>query len=84
MNEMNLEKPAGAQLQMATVRYSVYGKPDPKYVGMTIDEVRQMEGGVWGIPSDAVPYKGKTQLQGDYKIQPTDHIEFSRRQGEKG
>ena len=39
---------------------------------------------LWGIPTDAIAYKGKDKLDEDYVVQPSDNLEFHRRAGEKG
>lgn len=85
MSEMNLNTggAAGAQ-QTATVQYSVYNRPNPNFVGQTVQQVRQQLKSVWQIPDDAQAFKGKTQLDPNYVIQAGDDIEFHRKQGEKG
>jgi hypothetical protein len=52
--------------------------------GKSVKEAREQFGKLWGIPNDAIAYKGKDRLDEDYVIQPGDNVEFHRRAGEKG
>lgn len=74
-------QPSGGQ--MANVRFGVYTQPAP-VAGKTVREVREQFSKLWGIPSDAVAYKGKDKLAEDHVITSADNIEFHRRAGEKG
>jgi len=47
-------------------------------------QAREQFSRLWGIPTDAVAYKGKDKLDENYVIQPGDNVEFHRRAGEKG
>lgn len=69
--------------QMANVRFGVYTQPAP-VAGKTVREVREQFSKLWGIPSDAVAYKGKDKLDENHVIGPNDNVEFHRRAGEKG
>jgi hypothetical protein len=69
--------------QMANVRFGVYTQPAP-VAGKTVREVREQFSKLWGIPSDAVAYKGKDKLDEDAVIGASDNVEFHRRAGEKG
>lgn len=68
---------------VANVRFGVYSQPTP-VAGKSVKEVREQFSKLWGIPTDAVAYKGKDKLDEDYVIQPNDNLEFHRRAGEKG
>lgn len=72
-----------SQSQMANVRFGVYTQPAP-VAGKTVREVREQFSKLWGIPSDAVAYKGKDKLDENYVIDANDNLEFHRRAGEKG
>lgn len=69
--------------QMANVRFGVYTQPAP-VAGKTVREIRDQFSKLWGIPSDAVAYKGKDKLDEDYVVNANDNLEFHRRAGEKG
>jgi hypothetical protein len=69
--------------QMANVRFGVYTQPAP-VAGKSVRELREQFSKLWGIPSDAVAYKGKDKLDEDYVVNASDNIEFHRRAGEKG
>lgn len=77
------QKATPTQGGMATIRYNVYSQPGP-HAGKNIGTIRQELKGHWQIPDDAVAHKGKEPLADDYVVQPTDHIEFHRKMGEKG
>lgn len=68
---------------VANVRFGVYSQPTP-VAGKSVKEVREQFSKLWGIPTDAVAYKGKDKLDENYVIQPNDNLEFHRRAGEKG
>lgn len=68
---------------VANVRFGVYSQPTP-VAGKSVKEVREQFSKLWGIPTDAIAYKGKDKLDEDYIIQPSDNLEFHRRAGEKG
>lgn len=68
---------------VANVRFGVYSQPTP-VAGKTVKEVRDQFSKLWGIPTDAIAYKGKDKLDENYVIQPNDNLEFHRRAGEKG
>lgn len=68
---------------VANVRFGVYSQPTP-VAGKSVKEVRDQFSKLWGIPSDAIAYKGKDKLDENYVIQPNDNLEFHRRAGEKG
>jgi hypothetical protein len=68
---------------VANVRFGVYNQPTP-IAGKSIKDAREQFGKLWGIPTDAVAYKGKDKLDENYVIQPNDNVEFHRRAGEKG
>lgn len=76
---------AGAQAStgMANVRFGVYNQPS-NIAGKSVKEAREQFSKLWGIPTDAVAYKGKDKLDEGYVIQPGDNVEFHRRAGEKG
>jgi hypothetical protein len=80
-NSGSAAQPSGGQL--ANVRFGVYTQPAP-VAGKTVKEVREQFSKLWGIPSDAVAYKGKEKLAEDYVITSNDNLEFHRRAGEKG
>ena len=69
--------------QMANVRFGVYTQPAP-VAGKTVSQIREQFSKLWGIPSDAVAYKGKDKVAEDYVVGPNDNLEFHRRAGEKG
>lgn len=69
--------------QMANVRFGVYTQPAP-VAGKSVKDIREQFSKLWGIPSDAVAYKGKDKLEEDYVVGPNDNVEFHRRAGEKG
>jgi len=69
--------------QMANVRFGVYTQPAP-VAGKSVKEIREQFTKLWGIPSDAVAYKGKDKLDEDYVVGSNDNVEFHRRAGEKG
>lgn len=69
--------------QMASIKYGVVNQPMPM-AGKTIGEVRNAVKGTWKVPDEAKAFKGKTELDENYVIQPNDKIEFVRRLGEKG
>jgi hypothetical protein len=68
---------------VANVRFGVYNQPSP-VAGKSVKDAREQFGKLWGIPTDAVAYKGKDKLDENYVIQPGDNVEFHRRAGEKG
>jgi hypothetical protein len=68
---------------IANVRFGVYNQPS-NVGGKTVAEAREQFSRLWGIPKDAIAYKGKDKLDESYVIQPGDNIEFHRRAGEKG
>lgn len=68
---------------MANVRFGVYNQPS-NIGGKSVKDAREQFSKLWGIPSDAVAYKGKDKLDENYVIQPGDNVEFHRRAGEKG
>jgi hypothetical protein len=82
---INQSNSTGAQTSsgVANVRFGVYSQPTP-VAGKTVKEVRDQFSKLWGIPTDAIAYKGKDKLEEDYVIQPSDNLEFHRRAGEKG
>jgi hypothetical protein len=69
--------------QMANVRFGVYTQPAP-VAGKSVKDIREQFSKLWGIPSDAVAYKGKDKLDEDYVVGANDNVEFHRRAGEKG
>jgi hypothetical protein len=82
--ENNMNSGAAAQSSgMANVRFGVYNQPS-NIAGKTVQEAREQFSKLWGIPTDAVAYKGKDKLDENYVIQPSDNVEFHRRAGEKG
>jgi hypothetical protein len=74
---------AKAASGIANVRFGVYNQPAP-ITGKTVREIRDQFSRLWGIPNDAIAYKGKDKLDENYVIQPNDNVEFHRRAGEKG
>ncbi len=68
---------------VANIRFGVYNQPTP-ISGKSVKDAREQFGKLWGIPSDAIAYKGKDKLDENYVIQPGDNVEFHRRAGEKG
>ncbi|GEM_PF-1524812 len=74
---------AKASNGIANIRFGVYNQPS-QIVGKSVKETREQFGRLWGIPNDAVAYKGKDKLDENYVIQPNDNVEFHRRAGEKG
>lgn len=70
--------PMGTSQALANFRYGVYTNPGP-FVGRTIAEVRGHLGMLWGIPNDAVGFKGKQQLNDTHVVQAGENIEFHRR-----
>lgn len=68
---------------MANVRFGVYNQPS-NIAGKSVKDARDQFSKLWGIPNDAVAYKGKDKLDENYVIQPGDNVEFHRRAGEKG
>jgi hypothetical protein len=68
---------------IANVRFGVYNQPS-NIAGKTVSKAREQFSRLWGIPTDAVAYKGKDRLDENYVIQPGDNVEFHRRAGEKG
>lgn len=74
---------AKAASGVANVRFGVYNQPAP-VAGKSIGEIRDQFSRLWGIPTDAIAYKGKDKLDENYVIQPNDNVEFHRRAGEKG
>jgi len=82
--ENNMNSGAAAQSGgMANVRFGVYNQPS-NIAGKSVKEAREQFSKLWGIPTDAVAYKGKDKLDENYVIQPNDNVEFHRRAGEKG
>jgi len=82
--ENNMNSGATAQSSgMANVRFGVYNQPS-NIAGKTVQEAREQFSKLWGIPTDAVAYKGKDKLDENYVIQASDNVEFHRRAGEKG
>lgn len=75
-------KPSASQ-GIANVRFGVYNQPS-NIGGKTVAQAREQFSRLWGIPTDAVAYKGKDKLDENYVIQPNDNVEFHRRAGEKG
>ena len=68
---------------VANIRFGVYNQPTP-IAGKSVKDAREQFGKLWGIPNDAIAYKGKDKLDENYIIQPNDNVEFHRRAGEKG
>jgi hypothetical protein len=83
MNNQTSSSSASAASGVANVRFGVYSQPTP-VAGKSVKEVREQFSKLWGIPTDAIAYKGKDKLDEDYVIQPSDNLEFHRRAGEKG
>lgn len=83
MNEGTSSSAAKSASGVANVRFGVYSQPSP-VAGKSVKEAREQFGKLWGIPNDAVAYKGKDKLDENYVIQPGDNVEFHRRAGEKG
>lgn len=83
MNNQTSSSSASAASGVANVRFGVYSQPTP-VAGKSVKEVREQFSKLWGIPTDAIAYKGKDKLDEDYIIQPSDNLEFHRRAGEKG
>jgi hypothetical protein len=82
--ETNMNSSSSAQSSgMANVRFGVYNQPS-NIGGKSIKDAREQFSKLWGIPTDAVAYKGKEKLDENYVIQPGDNVEFHRRAGEKG
>jgi hypothetical protein len=85
MTAINSSGPASQSSsgQMANVRFGVYTQPAP-VAGKTVSDIREQFSKLWGIPSDAVAYKGKDKLDENYVVTANDNLEFHRRAGEKG
>jgi hypothetical protein len=83
MNEGTNTGAAKSVSGVANVRFGVYSQPSP-VAGKSVKEAREQYGKLWGIPTDAIAYKGKDKLDENYIIQPGDNVEFHRRAGEKG
>jgi hypothetical protein len=82
--ESNMNNAAAQQSTgMANVRFGVYNQPS-NIAGKSVQDARDQFSKLWGIPNDAVAYKGKDKLDENYVIQPGDNVEFHRRAGEKG
>ncbi len=82
--ESNMNNAAAQQSTgMANVRFGVYNQPS-NIAGKSVKDARDQFSKLWGIPNDAVAYKGKDKLDENYVIQPGDNVEFHRRAGEKG
>jgi hypothetical protein len=82
--ESNMNSSSASQSSgVANVRFGVYNQPS-NVGGKSIKEAREQFSKLWGIPTDAVAYKGKEKLSEDYVIQAGDNVEFHRRAGEKG
>lgn len=79
----NMNENTGNQGGVANLRYGPYSQAS-SIVGKTVKEVREQFAGKWGIPTDAVAYKGKDKMDENYVIQSNDNLEFHRRAGEKG
>ncbi|MFZ4104864.1 hypothetical protein [Flavobacterium sp.] len=82
INESNSSEIKSAS-GVANVRFGVYNQPAP-IAGKSIKDTREQFGRLWGIPTDAIAYKGKDKLDENYVVQPGDNVEFHRRAGEKG
>lgn len=83
MNEGTNSSTAKSVSGVANVRFGVYSQPS-NVAGKSVKEAREQFGKLWGIPNDAIAYKGKDKLDENYVIQPGDNVEFHRRAGEKG
>lgn len=83
MNNQSSSASAASSSGVANVRFGVYSQPTP-VAGKSVKEVREQFSKLWGIPNDAIAYKGKDKLDEDYIVQPSDNLEFHRRAGEKG
>jgi hypothetical protein len=83
MNNQSSAASAASSSGVANVRFGVYSQPTP-VAGKSVKEVREQFSKLWGIPNDAIAYKGKDKLDEDYVVQPSDNLEFHRRAGEKG
>lgn len=83
MNEGTSTGTAKSVSGVANVRFGVYSQPS-NVAGKSVKEAREQFSKLWGIPTDAIAYKGKDKLTEDYVIQPGDNVEFHRRAGEKG
>jgi len=79
MSGASASQPTG----MANLRFGVYNQPT-NVAGNSVQQTREQFSKIWGIPTDAVAYKGKEKLDENYVIQPGDNVEFHRRAGEKG
>lgn len=75
--------PQQPSTQMANVRFGVYTQPAP-VAGKSVKDIREQFSKLWGIPSDAIAYKGKDKLDENYVVESNDNVEFHRRAGEKG
>jgi hypothetical protein len=83
MNENTGSSAAKSVSGVANVRFGVYSQPS-NVAGKSVKDAREQFGKLWGIPNDAIAYKGKDKLDENYVIQPGDNVEFHRRAGEKG
>lgn len=83
MNEDTSSNTAKSVSGVANVRFGVYSQPS-NVAGKSVKDAREQFGKLWGIPNDAIAYKGKDKLDENYVIQPGDNVEFHRRAGEKG
>jgi len=83
MDQSSNQQQPSAGNGMANVRFGVYNQPG-NIAGKSVKDARDQFSRLWGIPQDAVAYKGKDKLDENYVIQPGDNVEFHRRAGEKG
>ena len=83
MDQTSSQQQPSAATGIANVRFGVYNQPS-NVGGKTVAQAREQFSRLWGIPTDAVAYKGKDKLDENYVIQPGDNVEFHRRAGEKG
>jgi hypothetical protein len=83
MDQSSSQQQPSAASGIANVRFGVYNQPS-NVGGKTVSQAREQFSRLWGIPTDAVAYKGKDKLDENYVIQPGDNVEFHRRAGEKG
>jgi hypothetical protein len=68
----------------ATVSFGPWKQEGSNFAGKSVKEVRGQLAQFWKMPDNATAYNGKTKLDDDYVIQPSDNIKFHRNMGNKG
>lgn len=78
-----LAQQTAAPVQTANIKYGPSTQPIP-CAGKTVAQLRAELANTMSIPPDVKAFKGKTELDENYVVQPNDTIELVRRLGEKG